>query len=131
MKEKDENKYLLLSLGANVNPEAHLQEALSRLKLLFPNLETTHTMWSQAVGKPAPPYLNCLARATTGLSYEELDRRFKAIETSMGRVHNDPEGLVAIDIDILQIGLYRYHFSDWQRVYVRDLLDAPFKPIQC
>jgi 2-amino-4-hydroxy-6-hydroxymethyldihydropteridine diphosphokinase len=39
----------------------------------------------------------------------------------MGRTHN-ADGIVAIDLDLLQYSEVRYHLKDWDREYIKDLI---------
>jgi 2-amino-4-hydroxy-6-hydroxymethyldihydropteridine diphosphokinase len=113
---------LLLSIGSNVEAEKHISAAKVRLKELLNEVTFSSVIQTEAIGKTAPNYLNCLAGATTSLDYDRLDSLLKAMEIELGRNRSSHDGCVAIDIDILELGNKRYHLRDWSRPYVQRLL---------
>lgn len=115
----------MLSLAANTQQKSHLAEARRRLSALIDGLAFTEELWTEPVGKARHPrlYLNQLARGTTTLSAEELQRELKQIEADMGRTAEmRQQGIVPIDLDLLLYDGQRYHERDWERPYVRQLL---------
>jgi 2-amino-4-hydroxy-6-hydroxymethyldihydropteridine diphosphokinase len=56
------------------------------------------------VGPPQPDFLNAVIELETELSPAELLRRFKAIESRLGRVGRERWGPREIDIDLLLYG---------------------------
>jgi len=67
--------------------------------------------------------LNQLVSAQTHLDCDELNSRLKEIEKAQGR--NDEarrQGLVPVDLDLLQYDQQRFHLRDWQRPYIQQLL---------
>ena len=82
-----------------------------------------HTEGSVTRVSERPLYLNQLLSARTDLDADSLVQRLKQIECELGR--NDGmrrQGLVPIDLDLLQHDDQRYHQRDWQRSYVQRLL---------
>ena len=56
-------------------------------------------------------------------SVEHLNEQLKAIEQQMGRTIEDrQQGIVRIDLDILEYDGTRHHLADWERHYVKLLL---------
>ena len=45
----------------------------------------------------------------------------KETEKRLGRTHNE-DGIVAIDLDLLQYDEEQHHLRDWSRNYVKDLM---------
>lgn len=117
---------LLLSIGSNSFPEDNIAKAEVQLHDFFPDIAFTPRIRTEAIGGNAPMYLNELAKASTSLSLEEVNKVLKDIEQRLGRVHHHPKGLVTIDIDILRIGDEIYHAADWRHPYVQQLLHQPF-----
>jgi len=68
-------------------------------------------------------YINQLVSAETTLSSEDLTSRLKDTEKCLGRT---PElrrhGIVPIDLDLLLYDDKRFHLQDWERSYIKDLL---------
>lgn len=115
---------ILLSLAANIQQKKNMAEARRLLSTLIDDAEFTPERWTKPIGNSRPDkYLNQLVRATTTLGADELQQRCKELERAMGRTDADRrEGIVRIDIDLLQHDARRYHERDWERDYIRQLL---------
>lgn len=112
---------ILLCLGSNHLHEQHFAKARHLLTATLPSLHFTRTIWTEPIGFSSPPYLNGLAYSEQEIRYEALLYLTKDIERQLGRRHDDSHE-VSIDIDILQCGDQKYHDTDWERSYVRELL---------
>jgi len=89
-----------------------------RLRVLMPDIEFSHVLWTEPIGIRSPRFLNCLARGSSELSCGDLSRRLKEIECQMGSSSEEHRhGRVAIDIDLLQFDSERLRPADWQRPY--------------
>ncbi len=116
---------IIISLASNVQQKEHLEEARRRLSQILVSCSYSRELLTVPVGHPESTcrYLNQLAFGKTALSATALQAVLKTMEKEMGR---SPEcrarGLVPIDLDLLQYGEERYHLSDWERSYVKDLL---------
>ena len=66
-------------------------------------------------------YLNQLCQGTTVFGEGLLCEVLKEIEKRLGRTKNE-DGIVAIDLDLLQYDNQRHHLHDWERNYVKDLI---------
>ena len=122
---------VLISLASNSEQEENLSEARKALAQVLLSPVYTPAIWTEPYGKSrtANPqkYLNQLVSAETCLDADELNSRLKAIEQAQGR--NDEarqQGIVPIDLDLLQHDGQRYHLRDWSRSYIRDLLPLAF-----
>ena len=63
-----------------------------------------------------------MAKATTSLPLDVLQRELKGIETAMGDSHESHlKGIVIIDIDLLAYGSLQLKADDWQRPYIKKL----------
>lgn len=116
---------VILSLGANENQESNMQLAQYKLERLLSNqVIFSEMMWTTPIGIDSDQFLNCLAVAHTHHSFTQLHRALKQIERSLGSLRAERKrGVVKMDIDILLFGDSRYHIDDWQRNYVRRLLE--------
>ena len=115
---------VLLSLGANYDAESNLPEARLCLEqvLLFPHY--TPAIWTEPINsKLKNKYLNQLVKGQTRLGFPDLSNALKAIEKQLGRTDEDrQQGIVRIDLDILEFDGIRHHLRDWERPYVQLLL---------
>ena len=50
-----------------------------------------------------------------------LNEVLKETEKRLGRTHNE-DGIVTIDLDLLQYDNEQFHLKDWSRNYVKDLI---------
>ena len=66
-------------------------------------------------------YLNQLCSGTTAFGPNLLSEVLKETEKRQGRTHNE-DGIVTLDLDLLQYDDQRFHLRDWERPYVKDLI---------
>lgn len=139
---------VLVLLASNYRQEQHLSQARKALAQVLSSCCYTEAIWTEPEGSTIqanqpegnaiqanqpegnatriserPLYLNQLLSARTDLDADSLVHRLKQIECELGR--NDDmrrQGLVPIDLDLLQHDDQRYHQRDWQRSYVQRLL---------
>ncbi len=98
----------VLSLGANQGDRQHqLASALLQIQP-FATLEAVSSLYETApVGNlEQPDFLNIAVAIRTDLDVRSLHRRLRQIETTLGRVRNEPGGPRRIDIDIV-------FYEDW------------------
>ena len=115
---------VILSLAANCDAEKNLPEARLCLEQILAFTFYTDAIWTEPIGcKRKDLYLNQLVKAQTELTYEQLSEQLKAIEQQMGRTREDrQQGIVRMDLDILEYDGTRHHLADWERHYVKLLL---------
>ena len=115
---------ILLSLASNYEQEKNLSEAREALAQVLVSPVYTSAIWTEPCGKKKGSlYLNQLVYAQTDLDCDELNSRLKEMEKAQGR--NDEarrQGLVPVDLDLLQYNQQRFHLRDWQRPYIQQLL---------
>ena len=113
---------VIISLASNEQQEQHMQAARTQLGMLLKDLQFTTAHWTEPINTHRKePYLNQLCRGTTTFSANLLEEVLKETEKRLGRTHNE-DGIVAIDLDLLQYDEDRYHLRDWERNYVKDLI---------
>ncbi len=95
-----------LGLGSNTgNREANLRAALTRLRPLVQVDAVSSLYETEPIGlKDQRPFLNAVARVSTGLRPVALLRLAKAIEDDLGRRPGPVGGPRPIDVDILLMG---------------------------
>ena len=114
---------IIISLASNENQEANLQAAREQLTQLLSETHFTSAIWTDPINSiRQEPYLNQLCKATTAFSMNLLNEVLKETEKRLGRTHNE-DGIVTIDLDLLQYDEAQYHLRDWSRNYVKNLIN--------
>ena len=116
---------ILIALGSNYHQSAHIQWASQRLASLFTDVTVSPVLWTSDIHGRGQWYLNRLLRAQTTLSLEQLTELLKQTEQESRRTKEH----VTIDLDIMLYDAQRYHLADWDRPYIRNLLDRHFSPV--
>lgn len=92
----------LLSLGSNVDPEAHLRAAIAALHARFDDVVVSAVYRFPAVGYVGPDFLNAAARVRTDLAADALNAWLHALEDTHGRDRSGPRySDRTLDIDIV------------------------------
>ena len=127
MKQKEHT--IIISLASNENQEVNMAAAREQLTQLLTEVHFTSAIWTEPVGNDqwsvvsgqSNKYLNQLCRGTTALGEGLLCEVLKETEKRLGRTKNE-DGIVAIDLDLLQYDNRKHHLRDWGRSYVKDLI---------
>ena len=115
--------HIIIRLASNINHEANLEAARTQLTQLLTEVHFTSAIYTEPVGTlRREPYLNQLCKGTTALGFNLLNEVLKETEKRLGRTHNE-DGIVTIDLDLLEYDGERYHHRDWERNYVKDLIN--------
>ena len=122
--------HIIISLASNINHEANMQAARTQLTQLLTEAHFTSAIYTEPVGNgqwpivngQCPKYLNQLCEGTTAYGFNLLNEVLKETEKRLGRTHNE-DGIVTIDLDLLEYDGERYHLRDWDRNYVKDLIN--------
>lgn len=120
-----EPKDIIISIGTNVDHSVNMFLAKQRLEELFHNVRYSSEIWSEALDLPeSDRFLNCLAVTHTVHGYKQVHQALKQIERKCGMGYAMKHtGTVKIDLDILRYGEERFHESDWERPYIKILLN--------
>ena len=114
---------IIISLASNYDQQGNLAKAREQLKVLLSDIQFTKELWTQPVNNHRQePYLNQLCQATTNLGANLLSEVLKELEKRLGRTLNE-EGIVTIDLDLMAYDGQRYHLKDWDRSYIKDLIN--------
>ena len=120
MKQKEHT--VIISLASNENQEANMAAAREQLTQLLTSVHFTSAIWTEPVNSSRKePYLNQLCQGTTAFGEGLLCEVLKETEKRIGRTRNE-DGIVAIDLDLLQYNNQRHHLRDWDRNYVKNLV---------
>ena len=120
---------VLIALGSNHQPAAHIQWASQRILWMLERNGGTDTgstprlsrrLWTTDIHGTGPHYLNRLILCDVGeaRTANEIEAALKAIEAETRRA----PGRVTIDLDLMQYDEERYHLRDWPRPYIQQLL---------
>jgi 2-amino-4-hydroxy-6-hydroxymethyldihydropteridine diphosphokinase len=91
-----------LSLGSNLEPEAHLCRAVAELRARFGAVTVSPIYRTPAVGFDGPDFLNAAACIETDLDVVALDAWLHALEDAHGRRRDVPRfSSRPLDIDIV------------------------------
>lgn len=115
---------IIISLGSNMLPEYHIDQAVYLLRQTFGELIVTRQLWTEPVGMESScKFLNMLVMASTAWSMQQVQEELKRIEVLCGRKPEDKaKGIVVVDADLLLYNDKRCHLNDWQRDYVKILM---------
>ncbi len=115
--------HIIISLASNFNQEANLEAARAQLTQLLTEAHFTSAIWTEPINSlRSEPYLNQLCKGTTAFGFNLLNEVLKETEKRQGRTHNE-DGIVTLDLDILQYDDEKFHLRDWSRNYVKDLIN--------
>ena len=113
---------VIISLASNENQEANLAKAREQLTQLMAEVHFTSAIWTEPVNTSRKePYLNQLCKGTTAFGEGLLCEVLKETEKRIGRIKNE-DGIVVIDLDLLEYDGQRHHLRDWNRDYVKRLI---------
>lgn len=106
---------VFLGLGSNINPVAHLEQALEYLQQHFFVKHISPWYQSAARGFVGADFINLVVEIDCDCGLEELAQRLRAIEFTCGRPQNAQKYRSrTIDIDILLFGDYVGSWSGGQ-----------------
>lgn len=116
---------VLLSLGTNTDTCFNMKRAVESLHSCFPNIQFTSIIESAPCGSAFKgTFLNTLGHFETNMKKNEIELRFKSIEKSMGRKSSHKaQGIVLIDIDLIQWDNEVLKPDDFKRDYMCELLE--------
>lgn len=115
---------IILSLGANNNSEINIAAADDLLRSNFVSIHFSEPVYTEPIGDiKTGLFLNQVAIAYTSNYPDEINKILKQVERALGRTPESKEqGIIPIDIDLLQWNEQVLKPDDLQRDYVRSLL---------
>ena len=91
-----------LSLGSNINAEANIIFAIQKLQRILEKTKYSSIHKTKAEGFEGDDFLNLVMCGETNISFEELNKKLKAIEDESGRRRDMPKfSARTLDIDII------------------------------
>ena len=125
---KQHNK-IIVALGTNFDQRKNAFTAESILKTIIKDSHVSKYLWTKPIKlENSDKFLNFLIFGKTHYGLSQLNKAFKQLEKKCGRNRSDElRGIIKLDIDILQYGNEIYHHEDWNRDYVKELMqEDPF-----
>lgn len=114
---------ILIALGSNHEQEKNVAFAMERLHSFFPGISFSRMLWTEPIGIASDRFVNALALADTDKEQEEVERILKQVEKECGRTREEKmRNIIRLDLDLLQWGTVRLREQDWERDYIRLLL---------
>ncbi len=113
----------ILTIGSNHEPDANISRALSLLEEVVTDIRQSQTLRTEALDGAKGTFSNLMLSGYTTLSLEELTKITKDIERQCGRKRGGScDGIVSMDIDIMDYDSQKLHTDDWQRDYIKTLI---------
>lgn len=114
---------IILVLGSNKHGD-NIADAQNALSEVFDDIMFTDCMWTEPIDINSELFLNCAAKATTTCSKEEVREKLKVIERELGSTkERRQQSIIDIDIDLIRYDGTRMHEEDWEREYVKRLVE--------
>lgn len=96
---------VFVGVGSNVEPEAHIRQAIGRIRESYPDVSLSSVYRSPAFGFDGDDFLNMVLRFDTDRSASETCRSLAEIERACGRVRGSNRyASRTIDLDMLMYG---------------------------
>ena len=124
---------ILLSIGTNTDACLNMSKAKELLRSCFSTIKFTDAIETAPYGeKFTTPFFNSLAYFEADVNKNGVVRQLKEIEKKMGRKpSHKSEGIVIIDIDLLQWNSEVLKPDDLERSFMPELLLELNKIISC
>lgn len=115
---------IIIALGSNHNQQENMLKAQGLLlSMVDCEMNFTESLQTEPVGIVSPSFLNCLGFARTSLLKAETVDLLKRIECLCGNTSDLRKcNIIEMDIDLLLFGEEKLHTDDWQRDYVKTLM---------
>ncbi|HUH98649.1 MAG TPA: 2-amino-4-hydroxy-6-hydroxymethyldihydropteridine diphosphokinase [Anaerolineales bacterium] len=109
-----------LSLGSNIDPAAHLAQAVRMLKDYGPVQAVSRIWESHAVGSDGPDFLNACVLFASNLQPEDVKERIiRPIEAKLGRIRSaDKNAPRTVDLDMVLFDETPLNIEFWAQAFV-------------
>ena len=117
---------VVISLASNSFQKKNLSKARRCLEEILFDVHFTSECWTEPIGSTPchDAYLNQLVVGNTEMDEPALTEWLKKTELNFGRTEAKRQlGIVPIDLDILDFNGEKRHLRDWERPYVRQLVE--------
>lgn len=116
---------ILIAIGTNVIAD-RIRFVEVHLEQCFENVRFTHIIPTEPIGErfKGKQFFNAVMAGNTNLAMSEVEEQLKRIEQLAGNTLDKRNmGVVEADIDLLMYDDVKLHEKDWQRSYIKDLVE--------
>lgn len=116
---------ILIALGTNVVAD-RIRFVEVHLEQCFENVRFTHTISTEPIGErfKGKQFFNAVMAGNTNMAMSEVEEQLKLIEQLAGNTLDKRNmGVVEADIDLLMYDDVKLHEKDWQRSYIKELVE--------
>lgn len=117
---------VVIGLGANWNGEEQIKAADKLLKNYFNKISFSEGVYTEPIGmSQSNLFFNQVAIAYTSRPIEEVKNALKSMEKQLGRTpHSKQQGIIPIDIDLLQWNDQILKLQDLERAFIRQGIES-------
>ncbi|WP_308268360.1 2-amino-4-hydroxy-6-hydroxymethyldihydropteridine diphosphokinase [Prevotella sp.] len=116
---------ILIAIGTNVIAD-RIRFVEVHLEQCFENVRFTHIIPTEPIGErfKGKQFFNAVMAGKTNLAMSEVEEQLKLIEQLAGNTQDKRNmGVVEADIDLLMYDDVKLHEKDWQRSYIKELVE--------
>lgn len=116
---------ILIAIGTNVIAE-RIRFVEVHLEQCFENVRFTHIIPTEPIGErfKGKQFFNAVMAGKTNMAKSEVEEQLKLIEQLAGNTQDKRNmGVVEADIDLLMYDDVKLHEKDWQRSYIKELVE--------
>lgn len=116
---------ILIAIGTNVIAD-RIRFVEVHLEQCFENVRFTHTIPTEPIGErfKGKQFFNAVMAGNTNMAMSEVEEQLKRIEQLAGNTQDKRNmGVVEADIDLLMYDDVKLHEKDWQRSYIKELVE--------
>ena len=116
---------ILIALGTNVIAD-RIRFVETCLEQSFEEVRFTQTIPTEPIGErfKGKQFFNAVMAGNTNMAMSEVEEQLKRIEQLAGNTLDKRNmGVVEADIDLLMYDDVKLHEKDWQRSYIKELVE--------
>lgn len=121
--ENSKYHFFMLALGSNTDATKNIEKAKAMINKEWPEMMWSQSLTTKPIGIISDNFINALACGFTTDSYEKVINVTKNIEI---KLHYNKEerqqGIIKIDVDVLQYSNKKCKKNDWNREYMKALI---------
>ena len=116
---------ILIAIGTNVIAD-RIRFVEVHLEQCFENVRFTQIIPTEPIGErfKGMQFFNAVMAGNTNMAMSEVEEQLKRIEQLAGNTQDQRNmGVVEADIDLLMYDDVKLHEKDWQRSYIKELVE--------
>lgn len=116
---------ILIAIGTNVIAD-RIRFVEVHLEQCFENVRFTQIIPTEPIGErfKGKQFFNAVMAGNTNMAMSEVEEQLKRIEQLAGNTQDKRNmGVVEADIDLLMYDDVKLHEKDWQRSYIKELVE--------